>query len=806
MTLHKSSSKYARWKMIIMTVITFIFLLRIGFIAIRGEIEKEYFTSAKYNLSEATTIPCQDVSQTFLAPRIRLNSLELYFTNIADDKAGAITLRITQDSDLIYQTNISLANLKNSEWKKVFVNADLIAKREYRIHLTANEKCSQIPNVLVVNHGYSPEIQASYFEGNPIEGNIAINFGYLRFPSLFDQIVAISIWILLYIIIYLFLVNVESIILVIKKPFTLLTSMYSLTVSVLACELVATLLIINCSGIQFQEMTKVVIFGIAIFSSLLYVKQRKIVKNSIDKHWKKILLTLLYLYGSFSLVGQRLLIYPLTLNVSVEGIFIFLSTAFWFVPIINALIIILHHLSNKDATNRMKTWKFIAAIFVFLLLPAILNLIANNPGISSPDTFNSMITNAQHIHGMYDWHPAFYCMVLRVIENVWNSTYAVIFVQYFFWVYVLTELFLFLRKKGLSDSVILIASFLCGINAGNFIHINTIWKDIPYTLSLIWAFILTAKLTINYEEYKKKWYIYLELIISLIGVFFYRKNGIISYAVIAIVLLFVLIKNWKAIISLVLSFALILIIKGPVYSYYQVEDPGYRGMYHGLGLDILGVYYSAGEVSESTLKMINMMTAYNNAEYSYNPTWSSQSYDVNVPPKEFIKNYINTFVKNPLTMTRAIIAREDALWDVFAGKDTTLGCVNYTGTEDHVSGWNTYYNKREYTSIRSRMSMATAYTSNSQWLAAIEWRSGLSTLISLIISIWLIIRKGKGRYLAILAAPIGHIFSLLLSTGWSDFRYFWPINLLSFSLVLLSLILIKERASKDASKERNSHE
>ena len=84
---------------------------------------------------------------------------------------------------------------------------------------------------------------------------------------------------------------------------------------------------------------------------------------------------------------------------------------------------------------------------LILLVPAAYNLFANNPGISSPDTLNSMITNAKNLYGMYDWHPAFYCMVLRGIQKVWDSTYAVILVQYFFYAYVVTELLLYLRKK-----------------------------------------------------------------------------------------------------------------------------------------------------------------------------------------------------------------------------------------------------------------------------------------------------------------------------------------------------------------------
>ena len=404
-----------------------------------------------------------------------------------------------------------------------------------------------------------------------------------------------------------------------------------------------------------------------------------------------------------------------------------------------------------------------------------------------------MITNAQHLYGMYDWHPAFYCMILRAIEEVWNSTYAVIAVQYFFWAYVMIELFLYLRWKGLSDAIIAGTSVFCGLNASNFIHINTIWKDIPYTLSLLWIFVLMTKLSMNFDHYKHKWYIYLETIVALVGVFFYRKNGVVSFAVITIVLLIFLRNNKRLIAALFTSLFLIGIVKGPIYTHYQVEDPGVSGMYHGLGQDILGVYYAGGEVSESTLQMINMMTSYNNAEYAYTPTWSNQSYDVQVKPAVFIRNYMDTFFKNPVTMIRAMIAREDAVWDIYAGQDTRLSCVNYIGTQDGHKEWNHYYDKRIYRSLYTWMSAATAYTADTQWIAAIEWRCGLLCLLGLICTAWLVIRYGKGKHL-VMIAPIGaHILGLFLSTGWSDFRYFWPLNLLNTSLFLLTIILIREK-------------
>ena len=793
MAANKVTSRMAGWKIIILAVIALLFTVRIGYIAFRNEIDKEYYTSARYDLKNAVPVPCTDISQTFTAPSDRINSVELFFTDIPDGRAGAIVLRMCLDGSLIYQTDVSLENMENSEWKKVFVNAELRKDSEYEITLNANEACTRVPNVLVVKQDYAPEITASYSEGRRIDGNIAINYGYLRNPSRFDRCVMISLWILLYIIIYMAFLHIESILQSVRRLQLSLASLCKPQVIVLLAELAAALLIIHCSGIEFQSMTQVLMFGISVLSSLICTKKGNLVWRTADRKWKRVLLVLLYFYGSFSLVGQRLLIYPFTLKVTPEGLLIFLCTSLWFIPVVNTLIILLNHLSMHLGPSKIRNRKLTGIIILCLLVPAVYNLIANNPGISSPDTLDSMITNAQHLHGMYNWHPAFYCMVLRVIESVSNSTYAVILVQYFFWAYVMTELLLYVRKKGIGDSIVVTVALLSGMNAGNFVQLNTIWKDIPYTLSLLWAFVLTAKLTIDYEEYRKKWYIYLELIVSLVGVFFYRKNGMISYAVISLVLLIVLIRNRKAVVSLLLSVILIWTVKGPVYSYYQVEDPGYRGIYHGLGQDILGVYYSGGEVSENTLKMINMMTEYNNAEYSYITTWSNQSYDVPVTPMEFIADYLDTFIRNPVIMTRAIINREDALWDIFAGQDTFLGCVNYTGTQDWAGEWSEYYPLREYTSLKPRMSSATAYTADAQWLNAIEWRSGLFTLLGLMATVLLILKKGKGRYLAILAPSAGHILSLLLSTGWSDFRYFWPMNLLNLSILLLTVVLLKNR-------------
>jgi hypothetical protein len=234
--------------------------------------------------------------------------------------------------------------------------------------------------------------------------------------------------------------------------------------------------------------------------------------------------------------------------------------------------------------------------------------------------------------------------------------------------------------------------------------------------------------------------------------------------------------------------AIILLISGPIYDFLDIKSTGKHGMYIGLSQDILGVYYAGGEVSQETLDMINVMTYGSNGEYYYIPTWSYQSYDLDVSTVEFIVNYLDTFVRNPVIMVRTIISREDVVWNIFKGQDAFLNCVNYITTEDGVGQWNNYYPKRVNNILTEKMTEFTTYTSETQWIASVYWRCGIWTFLSLIVLYSMYLKYGMKKYMIIMAPGVGNFLGLLLSTGWSDFRYFWPINLVNVFVILIGLI------------------
>lgn len=785
----------------LLIVISIIILCRIGYILFRGELNKEYYTSAEYDLTETTSVDCNGVSQYFSSDQKRLDSVEIIATNIADDRQGALIMKILDEDSIVYQTNISLSNINDFEWKKIYINLELDSETKYKIVFSSSKDCTQIPKLLVVNSSFANEIISSFdSDGKEIDGQIVVNYGYKKVPGVIERTVNSSLWVILWILLVAFILHWNEI----KKYFAKVKSLIIKNVGEVyaytAFEILACFLILDCSGIDFQNATKIVLLIVSIIAISNYkIKKEEINRLVGNSIWKKCIIVLVYLYAAFALVGQRIFIYPLDKTINTAGFFVFVVTAAWFKPVVDSLIFYYEKASENsfEKDKKLKTHMFLIICLILLLFPATYNLYANNPGISSPDTQATMIENAQHLRGMHDWHPFFYSLVLHVIEKISNTTYAVIFVQYFFWAYVLLELLLYLRKKGIKDGILICCALFLGINAGNFLHINTIWKDIPYTLSILWVFIIFSKLSFDYKEYKKKWWVYLELIVALVGTYLYRKNGMVSFVIIVIAMLIVLRKNVKVWISLGLSLAIIFTIKVPLYNYFEVQSPGRTGMYIGLGQDVLGAYYAGGEVSQDTLEMITMMTSYNNAEYAYTPTYSEALYDVDVEPKRFVFNYIDTFIKNPVLMTRAIIDREDALWDIYAGQDSRLDCMGFYYTQDGQGAWNDYYPSREYVSLYNEMLAATNYTVNTQWINAIEWRSGLFTLLGVILIVLLVIRNGKKRYLLLISPLVGHVMSLLLSTGWSDFRYFWPMNLMNFTFLILGLLFLNKQVNEN---------
>lgn len=571
-------------------------------------------------------------------------------------------------------------------------------------------------------------------------------------------------------------------------------------------ETIFALVLFEHSGLSLSLGNKVTLLIILLVSLKNRTKIYQFINEQFNTKSKKISLFVLYAYAAFSLVGHRSFIFPLDNEIKLKQIIIYALALIFFVPIINSVIYYIHKAKSIicKCERKISTGKFVFVLISILLVPSALALIAFNPGISSPDTHTTMVENAKNIHGMFDWHPFFYSLLTRKIEQVWDSTYAMILFQWTMYIYVIVELLVYLRSKKINEYFLIGICIFIGFSPANYLQINTIWKDIPYTMSLLWSFVIISKLTIDKELYKKKLFIYLEFIIALAGVYLFRKNGIVTFWLILICLIPLLLRNIKLLYSSLACLAIIFIIQGPLYNHYEVKPSGTKGIYIGLGQDILGVHFGKGSLSENAMKIAQELTNNKLDQYVYNPTWSNISYDTTIIPKDFILAYIDTFTHNPILMTKAIIAREDAVWNIFPGQGSTLGCVNVQSSldqydnswKDMKNSWIEHYPEHQHSFATDIVSKFSNYIAREPLFNAVIWRIGLFFLIGIIIcSTMIIIDKQSilNVIIPLFSPVISHIIGLILSCGWSDFRYFWPINLLVLSIFCISFVTVRNR-------------
>ena len=554
-------------------------------------------------------------------------------------------------------------------------------------------------------------------------------------------------------------------------------------------EVFSCFLVVEKCGLDLQMATKVVLYVLSFYTGINSDKILEYYKSSVNGNKNKVGLLLVVVYAAFAMVGNRLFIYPLDKSMDLESVLLYAITVVWFLPIIILFLYYYERIELKKK-SRNKTIRFCIITGLLLIVPACLALYAYNPGISSPDSVACLLDFAHNIQGMKNWHPPFYVMLLKVIISIWDSTYAVIIVQIVFWLYVMLEGLLFLRARGISEKVLILFAAFMGINPANYLHLCTIWKDIPYSVSLLWFTVIIAKLLVN-KVNNEKWCTYIEYIICTVFVFFLRQNGMVVYLIMVPVLVIFFRKNKRLIVSTVVSILLILVVRFPIYSYINVQEAD-GGIYIGLSQDILGVYYAGGEVSEDTIEMIDILTKHNKEEFEYDPYYAKSSYDLDVKMTTFIENYLDTFIHNPVIMTREIILRQDCVWDVFGGEDARLEGVNYRSQIGSINEeWANYYGSRIDNKVMTLFELYQYHILNNQVTKVLVWQTGIYTLFC-IIAIYVVLKGKDKKNVMVFGAFLTHIISLVLSTGWSDFRYYWPLNIIAVFIILFVPTLERE--------------
>lgn len=411
------------------------------------------------------------------------------------------------------------------------------------------------------------------------------------------------------------------------------------------------------------------------------------------------------------------------------------------------------------------------------LAGGLLYLFAYNPAIMSPDSM-SQWHQAVGLEPLVDWHPAFHTLLIRVLAGLVPSPGLVALAQIIFFAAVFSSALQFLYRRGISFKALILGAAVLVLIPTNGMHLVTLWKDVPYGITLLWLTVILARLITEDYERLGSWLLPAELGIALVLVFLLRQNGVLVYIIMATALAVILIRKRKYayLFVIAVSLAVALLIIFPLYDHFDVEPAPPGNKYFALVNDLAGVKFSGAEIPRETGRFLDEVLDLKRLEPVYSPYRAN--YDFYQPelhrvePARVVKIYSATLFRNPGQVVGKVLQRLDLYWNIATGRNAYIGALNTR----EISNWEQFEihfkrNPNFLTSLFNLLSTATVYLAPGLILF---WRFGFWLLLLFCVFLYNI--AYKRAYIIILGLPIlANLFSLALSSGWLDYRYGWSI-------------------------------
>lgn len=371
-----------------------------------------------------------------------------------------------------------------------------------------------------------------------------------------------------------------------------------------------------------------------------------------------------------SIIGEMIASNNSVLNFfQISSIFLFVIYSFilmiFFVFIFNLII----NFKEKDSDFLYKNRKPIFYIaFICIMLIYTFYYLKHFPGVFSQDSFYS-ISQSLGYYRFSDGHPVSFTLILKLFTMISSDIKFDMILYCVSQMIALAITFSFVIKYLIIkkiNSFIIICSFLFfAFSPINAMYSFTVWKDIPFSISVILYLITILEIISNPKDFLKKPgnMIIFGLLILFVSIF--RNNGIYMM-VLSFPFIILLLKSIrkKLLIIFFISFITYGLIKGPLYTYLNVEKGPIR---EALSIPIQQIArtfsYEYENISEKDKQTVDKFLDAENIGKLYDPrisdpvksTWKDINFSkekgnfFNVWYKLFKKHsiiYIDSFLSN----------------------------------------------------------------------------------------------------------------------------------------------------------------
>ena len=528
-----------------------------------------------------------------------------------------------------------------------------------------------------------------------------------------------------------------------------------------------------------------------------------------------IFLIIVNLCISFFVSGKVLFLTDSVVSISLLSILFYLLTNIFIFPFVCNLLYLLDNSNVVDKKRKSDdSKKFALKIFAISFAIMIVACIAFYPGNITSDTVDQ-IAQATGQYQINNVHPALNAIIIKILMSIWNNPFVVVIGYSLFLSLVLTHIYKFLYEQKANEKFLYISLLVFMLSINNLTMITMAWKDIPFTIALLWLTFEAYKIVKLKDDYFKSMWNIVLFIIPMTLSYFLRYNGMFPYILMILYLIYIIFKSkvkLRIATTIVLCFASVWTVKGPVYDFFDVaKSDGITGgaaSFAAKGLGAL-IYYD-GNLSEEDLETISKLAdlddlrefyyAYSIDTYSFQDIKFSEGID-RLGVAKIYEMYVKHFFKNPDIIIRDRLDGSNLLWSY----DTPVGGFNYkydygVAYPDWVKDFNgmernegnSYIPKANL--LKSSIEIYQKGVNKVKLLDSFFWRGGIILSILLVLLYFVFIRK-----IHILPAMYPTLISVLFwfaLMNHQSYRYIWFLYVNTFFLVIFALLEKKNKVVK----------
>lgn len=430
---------------------------------------------------------------------------------------------------------------------------------------------------------------------------------------------------------------------------------------------------------------------------------------------------------------------------------------------------------NSDAIAFSKNFSFVKYFFWLILIWGIY-LLAFYPGMMSADSF---VQWEQVLTGNYnDHHPPFHTFIIWLATRLAFTPASVAVFQILFLGFVAAQWFSFFENIRLPRWVIWTAAAVFALTPVNGTMVNTLWKDVPFSTSVLALSLFLAKIMFTDGRWIRSWKAQILLGVVCALVLLFRHDGLpLGVGTLAVLMIFYP-RKWKGwAVAATICLALYFGVRGPLYQAVGVQKSTVL-VESSLSLYTMAAYAKPDSQAANLIQSFGLITPDWSCKIGnkINPDWRKTDLDYSISPLELASNLVQRLPRVLVYFYRCARSMEWIVWDPYgevrnpSHAEVLVDSNPYGIRHDSKIPW--------MRDIVRDWVIKTSYYPNLNWFT---WRPAFFLYINLFVSLVLILRYRSLQF-GLISLPIliqSITFSLIFAEP--NFRYHYAVYLVALA-------------------------